>query len=169
MARHAALRQPERLRQGRRRCLDCVEPQVPGRGGRVAAELRFGYHSQIRFAKNRAALIEIGAIFGFNLRYERFFVLFTADHRISTRERNRLFLIPGKAPILPHPDKSESILCQEGVEAMNKSRRGHLKSRKNRKFRRKIGNSIMKHLELVTTPLWNCPHTRCRVKRIGLI
>jgi RHS repeat-associated protein len=47
--------------------------------------------------------------------------------------------------------------------------RGHLKSRKNRKLRRKIGNSIMKTPELVTTPLWNCPHTRCRVKRIGLI
>jgi hypothetical protein len=47
--------------------------------------------------------------------------------------------------------------------------RGHLKSRKNRKFGRKIGNSIMKNLELVTTPLWNCPYTRCRVKHIGLI
>src|SRR6266540_76730 len=49
-------RQPERLRQCRRRCFDCVEPQVPDRGRRVAAELRFGSHSQIRFAKNRAAL-----------------------------------------------------------------------------------------------------------------
>lgn len=27
----------------------------------------------------------------------------------------------------------------------------------------------MKNLELVTTPLWNCPYTRCRLKRIGLI
>src|SRR5215813_2153486 len=47
--------------------------------------------------------------------------------------------------------------------------RGHLKSRKNPKFGRKIGNSIMKNLELVTTPLWNCPYTLCRAKRIGLI
>src|SRR5262245_49796106 len=27
----------------------------------------------------------------------------------------------------------------------------------------------MKNLELVTTPLWICTYTRCRVKRIGLI
>src|SRR5262249_27693440 len=47
--------------------------------------------------------------------------------------------------------------------------RGHLKSRKNPKFGRKIGNSIMKNLELVKTPLWNCPYTLCRAKRIGLI
>jgi hypothetical protein len=53
--------------------------------------------------------------------------------------------------------------------ALRECQRGHLKSRKNRKFGRKIGNSIMKNLELVTTPLWNCPYTRCRVKRIGLI
>src|SRR5262245_65967246 len=57
MARHVTFRQPERLRRGRGGRFDCVEPQVPDRGRRVAAELRFGSHPQIRFAKNRAAIM----------------------------------------------------------------------------------------------------------------
>src|SRR5262249_12450135 len=61
-------------------------------------------------------------------------------------------------------------LISERVELVNhRVDGGHLKSRKNPKFGRKIGNSIMKNLELVTTPLWNCPYTLCRAKRIGLI
>src|SRR5262245_26172996 len=57
MARHVTFRQPERLRRGRRRRFDCVEPQVPDRGRRVATELNFGSSPQIRFAKNRAAIM----------------------------------------------------------------------------------------------------------------
>src|SRR5262249_20320953 len=42
---------------------------------------------------------------------------------VSLREgENRIPLFPGKKPILPHPDRADSILCQEVVEALNKSR-----------------------------------------------
>jgi hypothetical protein len=56
------------------------------------------------------SLIESGAIFELNLRCKKFLRHSGANHRISTRGRGRLFLIPGKKPILPYLGKADYFI-----------------------------------------------------------
>src|ERR1051325_7351181 len=65
MAQQIALRQSERLRQGRRECPGGVEPQISDRCRRVAAERRVEFGAEEGIGKDRAALN------GTNTRRER--------------------------------------------------------------------------------------------------